>query len=182
MVKRAEVNLGHAKKAVPQETAAPTESNYVESLEHKGQDEEKLHIISFFLNEVEYAFEVTDAVEVLRPREVTEVPRTPEFIRGILSVRGEMVPVMDLKLRLGAGPVNGRTGRILIASVEDIKAGFVVDRLSGVKEFPASSLGPVNGAVGDKDAEFLKGVIRFKDIVIRLLNAGRLIDFTSISR
>src|SRR3990170_2848270 len=126
------VKTSRAKVSARQETAAPTEGNYAESLEHKSGEEEKLHIVSFFLGDVEYALEVTDAVEVLRPREVTEVPRTPEFIKGILSVRGEMVPVMDLKLRLGAGEAGQRSGRILIASVEEIKAGFTVDRLAGV--------------------------------------------------
>jgi len=166
----------NATLAPRQETAAPTEENYSESLEHKSGEEEKLHIISFFLGEAEYALEVNDAVEVLRPREVTEVPRTPEFIRGILSVRGEMVPVLDLKLRLGVGVTGERPGRILIASVEDIKAGFTVDRLAGVKEVPASSLGPFNG--DELDAPFIKGLITVGDNMIRLLSAGRLIEFS----
>ncbi len=177
MVKRKKIRLGNAEPAQPQEKAAPTEENYTESIERKSGEEEKLRIISFFLGVDEYAFEVADAVEVLRPREITEVPRTPAFIKGILSVRGEMVPVMDLKQRLNAGSANGRAGRILITAVEDLKAGFVVDKLSGVKEVPASSLGPANDAPEDPAAGFLKGVIRVKDVVIRLLDAARLLDF-----
>lgn len=166
-----------ARLSARQGTAAPTEDNYAESLEHKPGEEEKIHIISFFLGNAEYALEVTDAVEVLRPREVTEVPRTPEFIRGILSVRGEMVPVMDLKLRLGIGEAGQRSGRILIAAVEEIKAGFTVDRLAGVKEVPASSLEPLSGGEQEADAPFLKGLIRVGDVTIRLLNARKLIEF-----
>ena len=62
------VKTSRAKVSARQETAAPTEGNYAESLEHKSGEEEKLHIVSFFLGDVEYALEVTDAVEVLRPR------------------------------------------------------------------------------------------------------------------
>lgn len=176
MVKKA-LKARQEKMLARQETAAPTVDNYAESLEHKSGEEERLHIISFFLGDAEYAFEVTDAVEVLRPREVTEVPRTPEFIRGILSVRGEMVPVIDLKLRLGLAPDSSGHGRILVASVEEVKAGFTVDRLAGVKDVPTSSLGPLNGDGGDVDAPFLKGLIRVGDTIIRLLNAGTLIEF-----
>ena len=169
---------GNARLSARQETAAPTEDNYAESLEHKSGEEEKLHIISFFLGDAQYALEVNDAVEVLRPREVTEVPRTPDFIRGILSVRGEMVPVIDLKLRLGVGRAGDKPGRILIASVEELKAGFTVDRLAGVKEVPVSSLEPLSGDEQDDDAPFLKGLIRIGDFTIRLLNARRLIEFS----
>ncbi|MFQ5735742.1 MAG: chemotaxis protein CheW [Thermodesulfobacteriota bacterium] len=176
------IRLGYAKKkdAHVQETAAPTEHNYEDSLEHRSGEEDKIQIISFFLDTVEYAFEVNDAVEVLRPRAVTEVPRTPEFIKGILSVRGEMVPVMDLKQRLRIGAVNGRGGRILITLIDDLKAGFIVDKLSGVKEVPASSLAPVDGDGQGAGAEFLKGIIRVKDVEIRLLSAVKLIEFDSM--
>jgi len=167
----------NARASARQETAAPTEDNYAESLEHRAGEEEKLHIISFFLGDAEYALEVTDAVEVLRPREVTEVPRTPEFIMGILSVRGEMVPVIDLKLRLSVGKAGQGSGRILVASVDEIKAGFAVDRLAGVKEVPASSLALLSGDEEGTDAPFLKGLIRVGDFYIRLLNARRLIEF-----
>ncbi len=150
----------------------------VEGAGQKAQEEERLQIISFFLDGEEYAFEVADAVEVLRPRQMTEVPRTPDFIKGILSVRGEMVFVMDLKRRLNIGEAeSGRVCRILITSVEDLKAGFLVDRLSGVKDVPVSSIGPA-AHLGDKAAKFLKGLIAAKDRPIRLLDASKLIDFT----
>jgi len=156
-----------------QQTVAPTEDNYAESLEQNSIEGEKLQIVSFYLNTLEYAFEVTDAVEVLRPRAVTEVPRTPEFISGILSVRGDMVPVIDLKKRLGLvsdGP--SATGRILITAIDDIKAGFTVDRLAGVKEVPVESL----VSPGDSDSGFVKGVIHSGNDPILLLDISRLVD------
>lgn len=175
MIKKKTNSAHNEAEATHQETVAPTEDNYAESLEQYSVEGEKLQIVSFHLNSEEYAFEVTDAVEVLRPRTVTEVPRTPEFIKGILSVRGEMVPVIDLKKRLGIVPdgFNG-AGRILIAAVEDLKAGFTVDRLAGVKEVPVQSVvlsaGPDHG--------FLKGVIHAGDDPILLLEISRLVDMS----
>ncbi|MBI5642456.1 MAG: chemotaxis protein CheW [Deltaproteobacteria bacterium] len=163
--------------ALRQATVAPTDENYAESLEHRSNEEEKLNIISFFLNGEEFALEVNDAVEVLRPRAFTEVPYTPDFVKGILSVRGEMIIVMDLKKRLfGGGCSDSMSCRILVASIEDLKAGFIVDKLSGVKEVTVSSIDK------DVDAEdvpyrgFLKGTIRGA-AAIRILDTGKLLDF-----
>lgn len=162
-------------EAERQSTVAPTVENYDESLEHRKKSAEgTINIISFFLETDEYAFEVSDAVEVLRPRQVTEVPWTPAYINGILSVRGEMVPVLDLKMRLGLGKVNGRpSARILVIAAEDLKAGLLVDRLSGVKEVPARSLEPPSES--EPQAAFMKAVIHDGEKIIRLLDAGVLI-------
>ncbi|MBI5587271.1 MAG: purine-binding chemotaxis protein CheW [Deltaproteobacteria bacterium] len=165
-------NLHNDAAASHQETVAPTEGNYAESLERNSLEGEKLHIVSFYLNGDEYAFEVTDAVEVLRSRQVTEVPRTPWFISGILSVRGEMVPVIDLKKRLGLATDGPAAGRILITAADDLKAGFTVDRLAGVKEVPVKSV----EAPDEKGSRFLRGVIRAFEAPILLLNISLLTD------
>lgn len=167
------------KESLKQETIAPTEDVYAESLGRDSADEEKLQIISFYLDDCEYAFEVTDTVEVLKPRQLTEVPRTPDFIKGILSVRGEMVPVIDLKKRLcmdSAGRLHG--SRILIAAVEDLKVGFIVDRMTGVKAVPVRF---IQSSADEKgaDAGFLKGMISTGNSQIRLLNIGRLADISA---
>ncbi len=152
---------------------APAEENYLKSLEYITMDDEMLRVVSFFLDGDEYAFEVAGAVEVIKPREVTEVPQVPEFIKGILSVRGEMVPIMNLKARLGMNsPENNyMMKRILIAGVEERKAGFMVDGMGAIKEFrPAQLKRPKQ-----KDG-FLMGTVKSKGETIRILNIGRLLE------
>jgi len=146
-------------EAERQVTVAPTVENYMASLEHGGPDEETLSVITFFAGPGEFAFEVSDAVEVLRPRPITELPRTPGYILGVLSVRGEMVTVMDLKARAGMEKtVEGPSSRILIVTVDDLKAGFLVDRLGVVKAVTAASVA-APGPGTAVPARFLKGVI-----------------------
>ena len=162
---------GLADAASLQSTVAPTIDNYSKSLERRAPEEKKLQIVSFFLGVREYAFELLDAVEVLRVRTLTEVPRTPDFIKGILSVRGEMVPVMDTKLRLSEGCfVTVHSGRVLVTSVGDLKVGFLVDRMGAVREVAVASIEPV-------DYGFVKGLIQASGGPIQLLDLGRLIDF-----
>ncbi len=132
-----------------------------------------LRVVSFFLNGDEYAFEVAGAVEVIKPREVTEVPQVPEFIRGILSVRGEMIPIINLKARLGMNSSGNdyMMKRILIAGVEKCKAGFMVDGMGAIKEFsPAKLKRP------KKKDGFLMGTVSSKGETINLLDIDRLLD------
>lgn len=161
------------KKAPPQGTVAPTEKAYLKSLERVPSDDETVQVVSFFLNGDEYAFEVYDAVEVLRPREVTEVPQVPAFIRGVLSVRGEMIPVIDLKGRLGMDSTGNHfmMKRILVAGADDLRAGFMVDRMGGVKDVKSRSVKPAPRA-----SKFLRGAIHSKDGTLNILDINKLLD------
>lgn len=164
---------------VRQATVAPTDDDYASSLEYRSRNKEKIHIVSFYLFTNEYAFKVSDAVEVLKLGGLTAVPRTPEFMKGILSVRGDMVPVIDLKKRLGVGSSEAPPGsRILITAVEDLKVGFIVDRLSGVQEVPSNSIVLSNGI--EDGSLFVNGVISMNGKTISLLNLDKLIDISGV--
>lgn len=157
-------------------TVAPTEENYLASLEYRGPDEESLNIISFFAGPRECAFEVSDAVEVLRPRQITEVPRTPAYIRGILPVRGEMVTVIDLRTRFGMGSIEVRPqSRILVVTVDDVKAGFLVDRLVGVKSVKGPYAEGADPGLG-VPVRFLKGHVSSSGVSVPILSAAALIE------
>ncbi len=174
---------GHTKAVNPrsQRTVAPTEADYDGSLEYRAGDAEKVTVITFFAGGAEYAFPVTEAVEAVRTRPLTEVPRTPAFIKGIFSHRGEMVSVVDLKERLGivSSPRSTYGARILITFVDDMRTGFLVDRLSGVRDILLSDVRvPAENEVASCEKEFVKGVIISGDRVIRLLSAARLADPT----
>lgn len=155
--------------------AAPTVEHYLEGAEGITKGDDALQVVSFFLGDKEYAFEVTDAFEVLRPREITEVPRVPDFIRGILSVRGQMVPVMNLKLRLGVGTNgDGATGpRVLVAGDAENRAGFIVDRMGGVKEVGTGSVRP-------SSLKFAKWEIKDSGAAIQVLDIERLLDIKKV--
>lgn len=158
-----------------QVTVAPTEENYLASLEYRGPDEESVNIISFVTGSRECAFEVSDAVEVLRARQITEVPRTPGYILGILSVRGEMVTVIDLRARLGMDTASSPSSRILVVTVDDVKAGFLVDRLGGVKAVRSASIEAPGADLG-VPLGFLKGVAQSSGNSVLLLDPKALIE------
>ncbi len=154
-------------------TIAPGGENSLKSLEYMTMNAGMLRVVSFFLNGDEYAFEVSGAVEVIKPREVTEVPQVPEFIKGILSVRGEMIPVMNLKARLGMNSSENdyMMKRILIAGVEERKAGFMVDGIGAIKEFSPTQLKRPKKKDG-----FLMGTVSSKGETIHILDIARLLE------
>lgn len=174
MEKKEELPLRAREGSARHETVGPVEADCPDCRLRGPGGEDKIEIISFFLDDAEYAFEVAGEVEVLRPRKITEVPGTPDFVKGILPLRGEMLPVIDLKRRINAGSSRPMSGRILVIPVDDLRAGFVVDRLSGVKEVSADSLTPDDGC--DRP-EFLRGAVHVNGKAIRLLDAVKLIDF-----
>ena len=135
-------------------------------------DGDILRLVPFSLNGDEYAFEVSGAFEVIRLRELTEVPRVPDFIKGILSVRGEMLPIMDLKARLGMNSSGNdyMVKRILIAGGEECKAGFMVDGIGAIKEFRANRFKRVGRKGG-----FLTGTVTFKGKTVRILDIDKLL-------
>jgi purine-binding chemotaxis protein CheW len=139
---------------------------------HKSPDDDLLRLVSFSLNGGEYAFEISGAFEVIKPREVTEVPCVPDFIKGILSVRGEMLPIMDLKLRLGmdASGNDYMMKRILVAGGEECKAGFMVDGIGAIKEFKANRFKQAKHNAG-----FLMGTVSVKGETINILDIDKLL-------
>jgi len=159
---------------------APTEKEYRESLVQGALTGQRLQIMTFLVDGRECAFEVADALEVIKPRLVTKVPRTPDYVLGILSVRGEMVPIIDLRRRLGAAPAEDvPLSRVLVLSQSDIRVGFLVDRMTGVEEAEKRSVMPPDwgGEARGFPVEFIKGLIVLKGRNITLLNITNLLDF-----
>jgi len=138
---------------------------------------ERLELLCFRLSTEEYAIPITGVKEIIRPREMTEVPRVPEYILGVISLRGVIIPVFDLRRRLGL-PVKEATKstRVVIAS-DDIKTlGMVVDEVTQVIRIPSESLEPPPPVIGGIEGEFIQGVGRDQHKMVILLNLKKILD------
>jgi len=100
-------------------------------------------------------------------RPVTEVPRAPAFVTGIISVRGTIVPVVDLRLRLHLpAPDPGPAARILIVKRNDEPCGLVVDEVVHVVRLHAEDIEPPPPVVGGQSSEFIGGIGRPPSILM----------------
>ncbi len=144
--------------------------------EVKEEEEEQLQLLTFQLGGEEYALNIMDIKEIIRPREATEVPRTPDYILGIFSLRGTIIPVFDVSLRLGLpqgerGPQN----RIVVVRSQEHFFGLHVDSVVQVLDIPLSKIEPPPEILGGVEGEFLRGIGRIDDRLIILLNLGRIL-------
>ncbi len=147
------------------------------ALAHESADREihaqEIEMLSFLLSGEEYVLPVDDVREVLKSRALTIVPNSPPHILGVTSIRGTVLPVIDLGRRLGLPPATrDEKARIIIISPGDEDAGIVVDRVTGVVRILPDAIRPAPETV-EQGAEFLKGIARKGDRLYILLDLNK---------
>jgi purine-binding chemotaxis protein CheW len=137
---------------------------------------EEMELLSFRMGGEEYAVLVDDVKEVLKLRDLTIVPNAPDYVLGVMSLRGTMLPVMDLCKRLGIrrSPSDEKS-RILVVSPDEEDAGLMVDRVSGVLRIMPDAIKPVPENI-EHGAEFLRGIVRREDKLYILLDLVKAVN------
>jgi purine-binding chemotaxis protein CheW len=138
------------------------------------------HLV-FRLEGEEYGFPVLKVQEIVRWTEVTRVPRVPEFILGVINLRGRVVPVIDLHARFGLppAPVTPRTCVIVLQVAREgglLMSGVVADDVLEVLDVPAEQIGPPPEFGGRVHTEFIAGIVQAEGRVILLLSAEKILD------
>lgn len=139
--------------------------------------EEKVRIVTLRIGPEDFGIDVMDVFEVLRVPKVRTVPRAPEFVEGVTDVRGEVVPIIDLRKRFSVpatGP--GPEARLLIVEMEEKRVGLIVDGVPGVAEFPAGAVKPPPDLFRGLEARYLDGIVRDDDRLILLLDVEEVLS------
>jgi len=133
--------------------------------------DELVEYLCFRVADEEYALSIMAIKEIIKPREVTEVPRMPAFISGVISLRGVIIPIIDMRLRLSL-PVHERTGRerILVLRSAAGLSGILVDEVIQVVRIHNSSIEAPPAILEGIDREFVMGLGRFDNRMLILLN------------
>jgi len=129
----------------------------------------QLELLEFKLANERYALETRHVVEVHPLRELTPLPGTPPFIRGIVNLRGRILPVFDLKKFFGL-PEQGVTDlhRIIVVRGNDLELGLLADVVAGVRSVALESLAPPLPTLSDIAAVYLRGVSDERLVVLDL--------------
>jgi purine-binding chemotaxis protein CheW len=140
-------------------------------------------VLTFLVGSESYGVEILSIREIIKPREITEVPRAPRFLLGIITVRGLVMPVIDLRLRLRleAAPL-GRQGRILVVLHRGERFGLMVDAVRDVVRFADSQIEPPPPSLAPTEAPFLAGIGRHQEgtpeeRLVILLSLDAVLDF-----
>lgn len=156
-----------------------TDEVYQETLQSKvGEDEADLQqYLSFQLSDEEYALDITQINEIIKFRELTEIPRVPDFILGIISLRGVVVPVFDLKRRFSLGRAElTSASRIVVCQGGEMTAGLLVDRINQVITLSDGSMEPPPAVLSGIDRELVQSVGRFQGRMVIVLNLTSVLN------
>ena len=154
------------------EAAAPDTTPGDESANEASKE---LELLSFRMGGEEYAVTVNDVREVLKLRDLTAIPNTPEYILGVMSLRGTMLTVVDLGRRLGLSPgVRDDRARIVVVSTDEEDVGLMVDRVTGVLKIMPEGIKPPPENV-EQGAEYLRGIVRKDDRLVILLDLAKAV-------
>jgi len=139
-------------------------------------DGEVVQLVSFMLDEVEYAVDILCVHEILRFPDITRLPNTPDFIKGVINLRGNVIPVVDVRIRFGfpLGELTDLT-RIIVIETNGKQVGLLVDNVHQVVRIPVLNIDPPSELITGVSEEFISGIGRLKDRLIVLLNMSNII-------
>lgn len=140
------------------------------------EDTQKDKFLTFNIKTEDYGIDIRHVTEIIGIQKITEVPDVPEFIKGVINLRGKVIPVMDVRCRFKLQPkeYDDRTC-IIVVNINETTVGLVVDRVSEVVNIPENQIEPPP-TVGKKGANcYIKGIGKIGDEVQILLDVNRLL-------
>jgi len=136
-----------------------------------------VRVLSFFLGKESYGVRVTEIKEVLRVSRFTRVPNTPDFIVGVMNLRGEIISIIDLKYFLGLGGREiTRESMIVVTDVRGALVGVLVDGVRDALDIEESAIQLPLGTVKKEVAEYTKGEVQVGEAILSLIDFGKILS------
>lgn len=141
--------------------------------------------LTFMVADEEYGVDILRVQEIKGWDRVTPIPNTPPYVRGVINLRGTIVPIIDLRLRFNLDQIDyGPTTVVIVLKVEvsdrDRIMGIVVDAVSDVYAVPAVELRPAPDFGGNVSVEFVRGLATVDEKMVIILNIDELLDTGNI--
>lgn len=133
-------------------------------------------LVSFNLGKEEFAVDILKIQEINRIVEITKVPKSPDFVEGVINLRGKVIPIVDLRKRFGLpSSENTKDTRIVVVDIAHKVIGLVVDAVSEVLRLPAETVEPAPPMVAGIDSEYIDGVGKLEDRLLILLDLNKIL-------
>ena len=141
---------------------------------HQG-DEEILQLVSFVVGSEEFAVPILSVHEINRMMEITRVPQSPEFVEGVINLRGRIIPVVNLRRRFGKEDIETSADtRIVVVEVAERVIGFTVDRVNEVLRIQREIVEDAPAMASAIDSAYVQGVGKLDDRLLILLDLDNL--------
>lgn len=154
------------------------------SLKHQGprpresetKPEELLQLVGFHVGGEEFGIEILQVQEIIRTQQLTRVPNSPQFMEGVMNLRGKIIPVIALRRRFGLDEIPpGKQSRIVVVEIQGTVLGFIVDSVSEVLRISAATVEPPP-RMGIVEREYVSGVAKLGGRLLILLDTDRLLS------
>lgn len=141
------------------------------------KDDELIQLVTFSTGDEEFGVDILKVQEIILPMAITKVPKAPEFVEGVINLRGKVIPVIDLRRRFGLkSRAQDKYTRIIVIEINLMIVGFVVDSISEVLRIPASTVEPPPPVVAGLESEYISGVGKLEDRLLILLDLDCLLS------
>ena len=144
---------------------------------------EELQLVTFTILGRRLGVDITRVREIIREQEVTKVPQAPAFMEGVINLRGQVIPVIDMPRRFGlAGQAHTKSTRIVVLEIRDMVVGFVVDSVNEVMRIPANIVQETPSVISGAGSQFIQGIAQVNDRLLIVLEADSLLDEQELSQ
>ena len=147
-------------------------------VEHKEKVEssEILQLVSFKIGNEEFGVDILNVQEINKMTQITKVPNAPDFVEGVINLRGRIIPVIDLRTRLKLDKKeHDKDTRIIVVEISNKTVGFIVDAVKEVLRVPVNITEAPPEIVTGIDSEFIKSVGKLDDRLLILMDLNKII-------
>ncbi|HEY9085789.1 MAG TPA: chemotaxis protein CheW [Candidatus Tyrphobacter sp.] len=138
---------------------------------------ESVQVATFNLGSEEYGVDISQIQEIIRMVEITRVPRTPAFMDGVINLRGQLIPIIDLRTRFGMERLAPtKSTRIIVTDIGAKRVGIIVDSASEVLHIPIEAIEQAPEMIAGIATDYLQGVGKVGDRLIILLDLTMVIS------
>ena len=139
----------------------------------------ELHIVGFRVGRETYGVPITALHEIVRVPEITAVPDAPDYVEGVINLRGKIVSVLDLRKRLGEAAIApSKRNRILVVEHRGRLCGLIVDSASDVLKIPVADVDPSPTEFVEGGLNCVTGLGKYQGRLIVLLDIGKVLEFS----
>ena len=153
----------------------------MQAVEQRGDDKSSagstvLQLVSFKIGNEEFGLDILKVQEIIRLRDLTRVPNMPEFVDGVINLRGQVIPVIGLRRRFGIETCEAdKRTRIVVAEVNGIVLGFVVDEVSEVLRISSDTVEPPP-QMGNVERKYVQGIGKIQDRLLIVIDPSLLFN------
>lgn len=148
-------------------------NNQVQS---KVETNEILQLVSFKIANEEFGVDILNVQEINKMTQITKVPNAPDFVEGVINLRGRVIPIIDLRTRLKLEKKqHDKDTRIIVVEISNKTVGFIVDAVNEVLRIPTSIIEPPPQLATGIDSDFIRAVGKLEDRLLILIDLEKVL-------